>query len=175
MSIERAEKKLREARYFLAKLREQHDSAFGDKEPIDFCFSAFLNATRSVGFMLGRAKDGDPAQTYKQWRTLWERNLSAKQLALHLFFISDRDVEVHADGSTRAPKTRGQEVGDTYSDASGRLEVFAPPGTPPAVIQRPSYTVNIDGIERALIDATIEVSELLEAQIGCFRADHPGL
>ena len=55
MSIERAEKKLREAQFFLDKMRDQHARAFGEKEPIDFYLSAFLNAAKTVDYMLARA------------------------------------------------------------------------------------------------------------------------
>ena len=47
MKVEKAERKLREARFFLDKLRKQECRAFGDKEPFDFYLSAFLNAGTS--------------------------------------------------------------------------------------------------------------------------------
>jgi hypothetical protein len=48
MNIESAEKKLREAKFFLNKMIEQERGAFGDKEQFGFYLSAFLSAATSV-------------------------------------------------------------------------------------------------------------------------------
>ena len=44
MNVEKAERKLREAKFFLDKMRDRERLAFGDKETFDFYLSAFLNA-----------------------------------------------------------------------------------------------------------------------------------
>ena len=48
MNLDRIEKKLREADFFLNKMREQERSAFGDREPFDFYLSAFLSAGMTI-------------------------------------------------------------------------------------------------------------------------------
>jgi hypothetical protein len=47
INTETLEKKPREARFFLSKMREQ-EALVGDKEPFDFYLSAFLNAAKTI-------------------------------------------------------------------------------------------------------------------------------
>jgi hypothetical protein len=58
MNVERVEKKLREAQYFLDQMIEKERLAFGDKEPFDFNLSAFLSAARSVDYPLRHEQPG---------------------------------------------------------------------------------------------------------------------
>jgi hypothetical protein len=52
MNIDSIEKKLREAQFFLERMREQEQRAFGDRDPLDFFLSAFLSAVRTVDYRL---------------------------------------------------------------------------------------------------------------------------
>ena len=63
--IEIIDKKLREARYALEKMRKQEAKAFGDKEPFDFLLSAFLTVTTSA---CDAAID--------KWTAIWKDGLS---------------------------------------------------------------------------------------------------
>jgi hypothetical protein len=123
MNLERIEKKLREARFFVDQMRNQEGRAFGDKEPFDFFLSAFLNAARTVDYRL-RHEQGT---RYQAWRSAWNKNkVTPAEAGLITFMINDRNVEVHESGSGRGVRTDEIKVpsGDTYSDGSGRLQRF---------------------------------------------------
>jgi hypothetical protein len=169
MNIENVEKKLREAHFFLGKMREQESRAFGDKEPYDFHLSAFLSAGRSVDYRLR----SEQKATYPAWRTAWDAALISAEATLIKFMVDDRNVEVHESGSGRGVKTETIKVGHTYSDRSGTVEVFGPPGMPPAEIYKPAYTFTIDGTERKATEACAEYVALLERMVAQFKADHP--
>jgi hypothetical protein len=178
MSIERAEKKLREAQFFLDKMRDQHARAFGDKEPIDFYLSAFLNAAKTVDYMLARATgQGKRAKrTYEHWRKVWERGLPAPSAVLHEFLAIDRDLEVHDAGSQRVAGTTELPMHNSeYSDASGTLQVSAAICTPypAATLQKPRYTFTIDGVEREAAEACAAYLELVKQKVARFIADGP--
>ena len=72
MSLERIEKKLRETKFFLARMREMEKITIGDREPFDFFLSAFLNAAETVnnvvmglahGLAIGRRTVSAPRKT----------------------------------------------------------------------------------------------------------------
>jgi hypothetical protein len=46
--MKNVEKKVREAEFFLMKMRQQESPTSGDREPFDFYHSAFLNAADAV-------------------------------------------------------------------------------------------------------------------------------
>ncbi|WP_172899853.1 hypothetical protein [Bradyrhizobium erythrophlei] len=124
MDLERIEKKLREAQFFLDKMRDQESRAVGDRDPFDFYLSACLSAARTVDY---RLKHEQP--TYNGWRKNWDASLSPSEAGLVKFMIDDRNVEVHESGSSRTVKTEEIKiVGDTYSDKSGTFYVSGPPG-----------------------------------------------
>jgi hypothetical protein len=166
--MENAEKKLREARFFLNKMEERERMAFDDKEPFDFYLSAFLNAGRTVDYRLRQTA------TYPTWRTAWDATLTQAQQGLIKFMVDDRNVEVHRGGSSRVVKTENREFGPgTYSLASGTMEdVVGPPGVFPLVtIRTPAYYFTIDGIERKATEACGEYLALLEQMVAAFKAD----
>jgi hypothetical protein len=99
MNIEGVEKKLREGRFFLNKMIEHERRAFGEKEPFDFYLSAFLSAARTVDYRLRH----EQAAIYPAWRTAWDSRNQADQ-GLIKFMVDDRNVEVHASGSSRVVK-----------------------------------------------------------------------
>jgi len=168
MSIERAEKKLREAEFFLTKMCEHSQKAFGDKEPIDFFLSAFLSASKTVDYMLNRAHGPD----YQNWRARSEGGLAPAKASLHRFFADDRDLEIHRDGSSRTADSRAVTVANEYSDASGTLQVFAPPGTPAATLEVPHYWFEVDGARREAGEVCTEYLELVREKVAQFRSDH---
>jgi hypothetical protein len=172
MNIDRVEKKLREARFFLTKMREHERMAFSDKEPFDFYLSAFLSAARTVDYRLRHEKAG----IYTSWRTIWDASLAVTEKNLIKFLVDDRNDEVHASGSSRVVKTENRELGPgTHSFASGTIEVTGGVvGSPPsATIKTPTYNFTIDGAERKATDACDEYLSLLEQMVAKFKADHP--
>jgi hypothetical protein len=176
MNLERVEKKLREAQYFLEQIIEKESLAFGDKEPFDFNLSAFLSAMKTVDYRLRHEQPG----AYPTWRTAWDAKLSPADDCLIEFMVDDRNEEVHASGSGRSVGTQDIEVGDTYADKSGTLEVsyaaalYLSEGLPipRAVIRKPTYAFTIGGTERKATEACAKYLELLKSMLAKFKADN---
>jgi hypothetical protein len=169
MNIEKVEKKLREAQFFLSKMSEQEHLAFGDREPFDFYLSAFLNATRTVDYRLRH----ELPSIYPAWRDAWDAGLAPTEKSLIKFMIDDRIVEVHQSVSRRDMKAKDINVGNFYSDKSGTLFVSGPPDMPGAIIQRPAYSFTIAGIERKATEVCDEYLALLVRMVEKFKTDHP--
>jgi hypothetical protein len=171
MNIEGIEKKLREAEFFLNKMRRHERMAFNDKEPFDFYLSAFLSAARTVDYRLRH----EQAAVYPTWRTTWDATLTQAQHSLIKFMVDDRNVEVHESGSSRVTKTENRELGPgTHSFASGTMDVIGPPGIAPlAIIQTPAYHFTIEGTERNVTDACEEYLALLQRMVAMFKTDLP--
>jgi hypothetical protein len=128
MIVEGVEKKVREARFFLDRMIEHERMAFDDKEPFDFYLSAFLGAGRTVDYRLRHEQKA----IYPIWRHGWDATLNQAQQDLIKFMIDDRNVEVHASGSSRVVKTEARELGTgRHSLARGTIEVFGPPDISP--------------------------------------------
>jgi hypothetical protein len=77
MNIENVDKKLREAKFFLAKMVEQEGRACSDKEEFDFYLSAFHSAARAVDYRL-RHEQG---AIYRAWRKTWYLKLCREKNA----------------------------------------------------------------------------------------------
>jgi len=165
------DKKLREAQFFVGEMRDRERRAFGDKEPFEFCLSAFLNAARTVDYRLRHEQPAYPA-----WRKMW--NAAHRREDDLLQFVSeDRRVEVHESGSARIVKSKEIKIGPggSYSDASGRIEVFGPPatvagGNTGATIQVPQYVFIVDGTERPVTEVCNECLKVLEQIVAEFKA-----
>ena len=170
MDIENVEKKIREARFFLDKMREQEGRAFGDKEPFDFYLSAFLSAAKAVGDRFNRMQQ--PACI--KWREKWPEALAPSNRALVHFFNKQRDIEVHAGGSVRAEKAVKIAAGGGYSDDSGMLYVTDPFGADVgAVIYKPAYYFTIEKVEREATQACSEYCELLKQRLAAVCCRQP--
>ena len=174
MNIDKVEKKLREADFFLNKMRQHESKAFGDREPFDFFLSAFLSACRTVDY---RLRHEQPA-IYPAWRDAWEANRAPNESKLIKFIVDDRNTEVHESSSSRSSKLEGFEVRGSYSDNSGTLEVFGVPtplfgSGPRATVYKPSYSFNIDGSDRSATEVCGEYLKLLTEMIASFKADNP--
>jgi hypothetical protein len=168
----RIDKKLREARFFLGKMLERAQMAFGDHEEFDFYLSAFLSAGRSVDYRL-RHEQGS---TYKTFRAGWDNRLSQDDERLVKFLVDDRNVEVHESGSSRTEHEHRIPVGGMYRDRSGTLMVSAPPatlmvppGTPPAEIIKPVYSFTVNGQQLPAIEACRRYVELLERLVSDYK------
>jgi hypothetical protein len=170
------EKKLREAQFFLDKMRDQEGRAFGDKEPFDFYLSAFLNAVRTVDYRLRHEQAAYPA-----WRETWNANHSREDDGIK-FVSDDRALEVHESGSARIAQAKEIKLGPggSYSDASGKLEVFGSPapliaGTDAgAILSVPRYVYTIDGTERPVTEVCAEGLEALKQMVTEYKgSQHP--
>jgi hypothetical protein len=109
MVVEASEKKLREARFFLEKLRGARVSEPSEGEAFDFYLSAFLSAGRAVTFVLHKEQSG----VYAQLRDRWLERLTSDEKDL-LAYLRDQ-------------RNSGQKQGS--SDAAAAMEfVPTPPG-----------------------------------------------
>jgi len=151
------DKKLREAHFFLRKMRERVAMAFGDHEEFDFLLSGFLSAGRSLDYRLRHTVLG-----YAAFRATWDTQLTQAEAALIKFLVDDRNFEVHEAGSTRQQAEDRIPVAGTYQDASGTLTVFSAVGTPAPEIIKPTYYFNIAGKRVNVLEACAEYHRLLE-------------
>lgn len=162
--MQRVDKKLREAHFFLGKMVKRATMAFGDHEEFDFFLSGFLSAARSVDY---RLRHVSPA--YSQFRVAWDGLLSTEDTTLIKAMVDDRNVEVHEAGSSRGETEVRVPAWSSYEDASGIVTVSAPPGTLPAEIIKPTYFFIIDGRQTPVLDACRHYLGLLERLVREFR------
>ncbi len=151
-------KKLREARFFLGKMTDREQKAFGDHEEFDFYLSAFLSAGRTVDYRLRH----EQRDLYRVFRDEWDKSLSHNEQQLMKFLVDDRNFEVHESGSTRGEKKSRIPVHGTYQDKSGTVTAFAPVGTPPSEIIKPIYFFAASGSQASVLDCCREYIDLLE-------------
>jgi hypothetical protein len=163
--MQNVDKKLREAHFFLEKMRERAAMAFGEHEEFDFHLSAFLNAGRSLDWRLRHT-----SKPYPDFRAAWDQSLSADETDLIKFMVDDRNLEVHEAGSTRQQEELRIPVRGTYNDASGTLTVFpGVPGTPPAEIVKPAYFFLISGRQVPVLEACDAYLRLLGRLVSDYR------
>jgi len=173
MNVERVEKKLREARFFLKKMSDHERLAFEDKEPFDFYLSAFLSAGMSIRGAFHVRQDRKRNEVIRKWKGDWEARLTPKEERLYNFMHTDRNHEVHEGGSSRTVKTENRELGPgVHKLASGTNEVFGLPGWS-SFIPTPAYYFTIDGTERKVTEACGEYVALLERIVTDFKGQTP--
>jgi hypothetical protein len=169
VNLDTIEKKLREAGFFLKEMTRHERMAFGE-ERVDFCLSAFLGAMQTVDYRL-RHEEG---ALYKPWRRTWDARRTTAELELIKFMVDDRNVEVHASGSSRDVRIEKFAVSEFY-DESGMLYAPGNPslGTSPGTFDKPAYYFTISGTERKAADACGEYWALMARMVADFKADHP--
>jgi hypothetical protein len=89
MNIEKVEKKVREIRFFLDKMREEERRAFGDREPFDFYLSAFLGAAMTVRGAFHIRQDPKRNAAIKAWKEAWEARLTPEDSCAYEFMRKD--------------------------------------------------------------------------------------
>ncbi|MGH6801114.1 MAG: hypothetical protein ACRECZ_06840, partial [Methylocella sp.] len=169
-SFASTQKKIAEARFFLDLLTKEERRIFGDKNPFDYYLSAFLSSARTVDWRLRH----EQAAIYPIWRSAWDASLTAEDNALIKFMVDDRNQEVHESGSLR---TVGQEgiglpIGESHIDGC-IVTTSGPPGMPPTVAYKPTYSFTVGGTERNATDAAAAFLALLQRMVEKFEADHP--
>jgi len=96
MERRRAEKKLREARFFLGRLREEEGQAVRpEPEAFDFYASGFLAAAVSVIYALRYENRG----SFDHWFSKWKKALPPEDAQLLGRGWGERDAEVHETGA----------------------------------------------------------------------------
>ena len=140
--MDRIEKKLREAQFFLDKMIREEDRSTGDGEAFDFYHSAFLNAGRTVDYWLRC----DFKTDYPPWREEWNERNPAEARLIKLM-ADDRAAEVHGKGSRREVGEQSREFGiGDHRLSDSLISVSGPPGMAPVGLTRPAYSYPlIDG------------------------------
>jgi hypothetical protein len=179
MNIERVQKKLREARFFLHKMREDEAKAFGEKA-FEFYLSAFLNAGRTVDYRLRH----EHRAVYEPWRESWGKSHLQEDVLIK-FVHDERREEVHEKGARHSAQDVDIPVRHSYSDASGSTEFSQSPQVirsllmnqsgdeVGAVITKQEYYFSVDGNDRRVVDVCEKYLEYLEKMLAQFQADNP--
>jgi hypothetical protein len=168
MDITRVHKKIAEATFFLGKMAEQECQFFGDREPFDYYLSAFLSAGRTVDYRLRH----EQSAIYPDWRKTWDAALSPTEKRLIKFMVDERNDEVHESGSSHCVGQEGVPLPSGTSSLDGAtIFISNPPGEPPPIAYRPTYSFTIDGTERKAVDACAQYLGLLKQMVGKFEAD----
>jgi hypothetical protein len=169
MDVSRAEKKLREARFFLAKLCGTAPHVDDGREEFDYLLSAFHNAAATVKNRMSH----DHGSRFKTFYSQWEAGLTPQDAVLIKFMADDRNLETHEKGSQRDQEDVVICVWDSwYRDDTGTNVVSAPPGltSPPLHLYRQDYRYMIDGVHVRVIVACNRYLDLLEAAVRDFVA-----
>jgi hypothetical protein len=159
MDLGGVDKKIREAEFFLDRLREHEKRMMPNRDPFDFYLSALLGAGRTV----------DATLRQEPWRTKWNAANGPAHELLRIFG-EDRNVVVHEGGakdkepSLELAKTQHQEVGATVT-------VTGPPGSLPIPGTKRDYFFKIDGVEHKIVDACAEYIKVLKRMVTQFHAD----
>lgn len=166
------EKKLREARFFLEKMREDEAKAFGDRA-FEFYLSAFLNAGRTVDYRLCH----EHQKTYQDWRVNWNKSHSEGDKLIK-FFSDERAEEVHKKGSRHSSRDVSIPVRGSYSDNSGFAYAMSVPsifintgGDFGTKIFKQEYYYEMDKSERRIVDVSAEYLNALEQMLAQFQAE----
>jgi hypothetical protein len=161
MNLWRVDKKLREAEFFYMQLLKHEKVLIGDKEPFGFYLSAFLTAGKSV-------------RENKKWRTDWDNKHTPEEKSLIDYMADDRDKEVHTTGSRHNVGQEGVEFGiGTHRTTEGTITIDSPPGMPPSIAYRPTYSFTIDGVDRKVAEACGAYLALRQRMIAEFKAVFP--
>jgi hypothetical protein len=94
--IERTQRKLREAQFFLRQLTtERYRFAPSDPEAFLHYLSAFLSAARSITFVM----QNEAKEQYDAWFPSWLKNCTEGERDLLQHMNAQRVAEIHRDGA----------------------------------------------------------------------------
>ena len=159
MDLGNVEMKIREAEFFLDRMRDFEKRPMPVGEHFYFYLSAFLGASRAVDARLHHEHEA----SYDSWRRKWSwTNGPADDLIR--FFSADQSVEVRGGGSKEDEKKQEGESTTT---------VIGPPGIfPLAGGGKRDYFFKIDGVAHGVTDACAEYVKVLKRMVVEFKAAH---
>jgi len=169
MDLSGVNKKIREAEFFLERMREFEKRMLPTHEQFDFYLSALLSAGRSVDESLREEHES----SYVAWRGQWNAaNGPADELLR--FFAEDRNVEVRETDSKRTEKETPLALAKTqHQEGGAKATVTGPPGSYPLAAAEREYVFEIDGVPHKVTDACAEYIKVLKKMVAQFNADHP--
>src|SRR5436189_149029 len=119
--IEATQKKLREAHFFLSHLeREVTSSEPNQAEAIEFYFSAFLSAARSVTFVL----EAEESSKYTRWSPLWRDSRSENERRLLSRFTTARNRALKRETPNVAEDRRATFLFDSCDSVPIEVRMF---------------------------------------------------
>lgn len=133
--IEKAQKKLREARYFLSLLAAENTRAVRhEPEAFDFLISAFVSAARCVTFAL----QAEHKSEYDLWFQGWFADRSEEERQLLNLMKDHRNEEQKQGGGNRTIEWEYVPVTElSAEDLCGEVFYHGPPEAPPPRMARP--------------------------------------
>jgi hypothetical protein len=161
MDLSGVDKKIREAEFFLERMREFEARMLPTGEQFDFYLTAHLSAARSVEFKL----EQEHGATYGPWRRKWNWSNGPADDLLR-FFAEDRSFQILESGSPREAK-------EPIADQPATTTVTGPPGVFSLAAAKRDYLIKIDGIPHKVTDACAEYLGVLKKMVAAFKADHP--
>ncbi len=170
--IPKTQKKLREARFFFARLRKKGEAFVGDPEEFEFYLSAFLTSGCSVTSVLLNEKQCGP------WSKKWKDTLTGSDRKLWDFMHKERNAEVHRKGTKIDTEVLFVPIIEVRQDARGHpaygFHWFAPPGTPPPEVGKQVHYFEMGSTKEEVTETCKRYLELLERLVQEFDQAFPG-
>jgi hypothetical protein len=164
--IDAAQKKLREARFFLIHLElENRRTVRNEPEAFDYFISAFVSAARSVTFAL----QAEEKAKYDQWFSGRLKSLPEEDQQLFKLMVSQRNAEQKQGGGDRRIEWEYLPVTELSTEAlGGRVYWSGPPGAPPPRVGRPVRYLDHAGQESEALSACKRYYALLSELVDSF-------
>jgi hypothetical protein len=170
MDISRTEKKVREAEFFLGKMRKAERDGFGgNQEPFEFYLSAFLGAAASVRECFRNAQD----RRASAFKHDFEGKLRPEQKSLYGRLGEERNAELHQHKpSSRKTEIEKKGFGPgTHYFGGARHDVVAPPDVQVAMwAEKKVHTFTIGGTKYIAMEACSEYFALLAQMVAEYKA-----
>ncbi len=171
--IPQTRRKLREAEYFLRKVRRLGRSPGSVREEFWYELSAFLSAARSVTFVLqAEAKD-----EYDTWFKPWKAGLDEPDRVLLEVLNDQRVLEVHRTGAAMVSEVRyfgmNQLVLDQPRHPAHRHYVAAPPGVPEPQVGIVEHHFWVGDAMASVVDTCATYWRLLARGVDDFSSQFP--
>ena len=108
-NIAGAEKKLRQAAFFLGHLEQlpKDNRAGRDPESLEFFFSAFLSAAQSIYYVLDDTGGTEFKERQRRWRAALPE--SQRSRFVRMIGLRDKDVHLAKSGAETLPKYVGED------------------------------------------------------------------
>ena len=168
--IEAAQKKLREAQFFLSHLETENRRAVrNEPEDFDYFMSAFVSAARSVTFAI----QAEEKAKYDQWFPGWCATRPEEDQTLVTLMVSQRNAEQKQGGRDRRIEWEYVPVtGLSSEELGGRMFWSALPVVPAPHIGRPIRYLEHGGQESEALSACKRYHALLAELVENFIKAH---
>ncbi len=170
--IPRTQKKLREARFFLAKLKAEASTTHLDREDFEFYLSAFLAAGRSVTFAL----QFEQKALYDGWYPGWRATLTPDDAELFDFMKGQRNTTLKQGQATTDDAIEYIPVTELRQPTGRHLAYgfhwFGPPGMPPPSVGVKVYRFVVGDKKEEVLESCQRYMRSLEDLVTSFVAAH---